>query len=146
MLKRLCPISKKHINENVTRINAVLLLLIMVAYFFSDSIYIILFLLLDFFVKGFIKSKYSLTFQIAFLIWRVCKLPVKYSNEGPKIFSSRFGFLFSFLIILFSFLSMEMTSLIIASILCSFMFLEAVFGFCVACHFYPYFLRYIYDF
>ncbi len=146
MLKKLCPISNNHINENIARINAFIFLIVMGIYFYTDYYWIIIILLLDFFLKGFLKMRYSLSFHISLLISKVLRATVKYTNEGPKIFSSRIGFMFCIIILLFHFLSMPLTTLILASVLTSFMFLEAFFGFCTACHFYPYLLKYIYDY
>jgi hypothetical protein len=62
-------------------------------------------------------------------------------NEGPKVFAARIGLTLSALALVSFIAGFNLAAYILGGILVFFSFLEAVFGFCVACKIYPIFFR-----
>ncbi len=55
----LCPISDEHVNEQVTRFNAMFTIGIGVLAFVFNSVFLFVFLMVDFFIRGFTEVKFS---------------------------------------------------------------------------------------
>jgi len=140
----ICPISNKKINENVARINGGLTSLILLISLFTNSIVPILFLSIDFLIRGLELSKYSILSKISNIILNIFHVKSIMINAGTKIFASRVGFLFSILILLFYFLNLIYVSIGIGVVFLICASLESFFNYCVACKIYPYFYMLIY--
>jgi hypothetical protein len=59
-------------------------------------------------------------------------------DKGPKVFAARIGIVFTAIIVISILANAPVLAIIFASVLALFAFLEAAFGFCVACVIYPY--------
>ncbi|WP_026472913.1 DUF4395 domain-containing protein [Alkaliflexus imshenetskii] len=143
-LETLCPMSDKRVNKWVARVNAGLTFLILLLFFYTHNPLIMLFLAVDFSLRGFDRSEYSPLAWVARKVLVVLPLKPKLINAGPKFFAARIGWFFSVLVLLFIVLKMPLTATVVAAIFTFFAFLEAVFGFCMACYVYPYFYKLAY--
>ena len=143
-LETLCPMSEKRVNKWIARVNAGLTFIILLTFFYTRNPLIILFLAVDFSLRGFDRSEYSPLAWAARNVLKVLPFKKKLINAGPKFFAARIGWFFSVLVLLFIALRMPVTATVIASVFTFFAFLEAVFGFCMACYVYPYFYKLLY--
>lgn len=141
IFKNFCPVSSLMIDERRSRVNAALSLLVLVIYFYTLSFWWVLLLGIDFALRGFGRGAISPIAISAGWLVKIFHLQNGKINAGPKIFAARIGFVFCALVVLFLLLSLPITALIFAAILTFFAFLEAAFGFCMACYIYPYVLK-----
>lgn len=132
-----CPISDRLINERVARINAAFTVLFLILFAFIGSPWLLAFMAIDFWLRGSSYSKYSLIGFSSKQIIRFLPVDVKLTNAGPKIFAARVGLLLSTIAFTATILGAVAIAFIIVIILGFFSFLEAAFGFCVACKIYP---------
>ena len=137
-MKEMCPISFEQVNERAVQINATLAVCTIIFFFFSPYKLIILILVIDFFIRGFLNTSYSFYSAISKTILRIFKIKPIMVNAGPKIFAAKIGFIFCCIIAVSYFLNFHKTSLIIGSIFVFFAALEAIFRFCLACKVYPF--------
>ncbi|MFC2138069.1 DUF4395 domain-containing protein [Bacteroidota bacterium] len=137
-MTQVCPIVNTQINEKVTRLNALISFLIVTLFVFTPYKYIILFLMLDFALRSFNDGKYSPIKGSNQFLANALGLKHSLINAGPKIFAARIGLLLSFVITISFLMNYEILANIVAGILGFFSFLEAFFGFCVACKIYPF--------
>jgi len=131
-----CPVSFKQVDENAARINALLSAITVVLFLVTSYKFIIIFLAIDFFIRGFIDPLYSFYSAFSKSILRMLNIRPKLIEGSPKIFAAKMGFVFSVLIFLFSIMDSQVASIIIGIALIFFAFLEGVFGFCVGCKIY----------
>jgi hypothetical protein len=138
-LKQLvCPISNEHVTERVTRINAFLAILLVLAGFMFNSPLFIVFLMADFFIRAFTKLKYSPLSYVSYQMVNAFQLDKKVIDKAPKVFAARLGFLMTLTITILLLTGLNAAALIVAGILVFFAVLEFVLGFCVGCILYTY--------
>jgi hypothetical protein len=140
----LCPVSDKKINERVARINGIFTVLLLIVSGLTQSIFPVIFLAADFFLRASDYSKYSLIGISSRGIVTYFGLNTIIINAGPKIFAARLGFILSSLVIILFVLKAYVPALALGGVLGLFSFLEASFGICVACEIYPYVYRLLY--
>jgi hypothetical protein len=141
----LCPISEKKINERVARVNATFTVLLVAGFLFTQNIFFVAFLAVDFYLRTADLAKYSLVAISSKNIVRYLQVKELFINAGPKLFAARIGLILSSLIIFSYLLNAKILALVLAGILGLFSFLEAAFGLCVACEIYPYVYRFLYS-
>lgn len=134
----LCPMSDKRVNKWIARVNAGLTLLLLMAFFYTQNMFIMLFLAIDFLLRGNDYAQYSPLALASKQILRVLPLKPQSINAGPKFFAARIGYYFSSLIFIFWAFQWSTTALVVTGIFAVFAFLEAAFGFCMACYVYPF--------
>ena len=140
MKNLICPISKERIDEHVTRFNAFFAFLLVIGAFILNSKLLLIFLLADFFIRGYTKMKYS---PISYLSTTLCdalNMEKKPIDKAPKIFAARLGLLMTGIITVLFFLNLFTAAMIIAGILVLFAGLEFLFAFCAGCMIYTYFV------
>jgi len=133
----ICPISDKRINERVARTNAVFTVAILIGFAISSSVFLMLFLAIDFLLRATSFSKYSLLGIASKAIVKQLAMGEQFTNAGPKIFAARIGFAISSLIVLAAVFNLPVIAYGFTAILGLFSFLEGAFGLCVACKIYP---------
>ncbi len=138
MKNLICPISDKKIDENVTRLNALFVILVVLAGILLNSAWFMLFITIDFFLRAFDFSKYSPVRYASIGLAKLLGLRKKAIDKAPKIFAARLGFLMAFVVSILLLLKLHTAALIVASILIFFATLELVFKICVGCHIYTY--------
>lgn len=138
MKNLVCPISDQRVNEQVTRINALLTIVVLVLAFVLNSVLLLAFLMADFFIRAFTEMKYSPISFTSHSVRNALSLSVKMIDKAPKIFAARLGFLMSTIIAVLYILNYTVASAAIAGILIFFATLEFAFGICVGCLIYTY--------
>ena len=140
-MQAVCPITNQRINEQVARMNALFTLFFIVTFIVFKFWIGLAFLMVDFWIRGFIGGKYSLLNRMNMWVVSQLNLSPKMINAGPKIFAAQVGTVLSSVALLGYFMGCSFFCIIIAGILGFFSFLEMAFGYCVACKLYPLFRR-----
>jgi hypothetical protein len=133
----ICPISNLRINENVARVTAFLIAVLVASYIVFPNPYILLFLGVDFYIRGFTTLKYSPLSWLAVQINELFKWQPHITDKAKKIFSARVGFLFTVAILITFFVS-PIAGVILSLILIGFALLESLMNICVGCLVYTY--------
>jgi len=136
-----CPVNERQINENVTRLNALVTFLVVSVFLFTPFRWIILILPVDFLLRSLWHGRFSPVATLNKWIVQVFHLGESLINEGPKRFAAQIGLVLSASTVLFYLSELHLMAFIIAGILVFFTFLEAAFGYCVACKIYPIIFR-----
>lgn len=118
---------------------------LLATYLLTGIPYFVFIVAIDYGIRAIWKPKYSPLRWIALRSVTAIKLPEKFTDQAPKLFASRVGFLFAFASAIFVPLSMPI-SIIIAGILLVFTILDSVFDFCVGCITYAYIVLPFYQF
>lgn len=134
----ICPISSKKIDDHVARLNGAFTILFLGVFIFTGNILPIIFLLIDFSLRAGYLSRFSLLAYLSRNIAKSLQLKPLLINAGPKIFAARIGLVFNVSIILSYILGLNSMALVFTGVFGSCAILESVFGFCVACQFYPF--------
>jgi len=137
---KICPISLRKTNENLSRLNASFTVLMSTLFLFTESPVFILVILMDFMLRNILEGKLNPVSRINQYIIEVIHISSHMINAGPKIFAARVGLILSFLSTVFFLLANTFMSSMIIAILLLFAFLESALNYCIACKLYPYFL------
>ena len=135
-MSQACPISFKQVDENAARINALLSAISVALFLVTSYKLIIVFLAIDFFIRGFIDPLYSFYSALSKSFLRATNRKPKLIDGSPKIFAAKMGFVFSVIIIFLSVLDFSLANQIVGIALIFFASLEGVFGYCVGCKIY----------
>ncbi len=138
MKQLLCPISDERINEKITRINALLGILFIVAGFATNSIFFFIFLLADFYVRAFTKTKFSPISYVSHRMANALHLQKKSIDKAPKIFAARIGFFMTLTIAVLLLLELHTAAIVVGAILVFFAALEFALAICMGCILYTY--------
>jgi hypothetical protein len=138
MKNLVCPISDQRINEQVTRVNALFAIGIIVLALILNSALLLIFLMADFYIRAFTEIKFSpISFSSHFLS-NALSLPLKMIDKAPKVFAARIGFLMTAVITGLIVFELNMASVIVSGILIFFASLEFLFAICAGCMIYTY--------
>lgn len=141
MIKALCPISTRKVNERAVQLNAALTVLAMLLFLLTPHKWLIGVLFVDFLARGFLNPAYSPFSAISKTVVRILKIRPAMVNAGPKEFAAKIGFVFCCLVAGFHLADCRTTSLMLALIFTTCAALEALFRICIACKIYPYVCR-----
>jgi len=133
-----CPISEEKINEQVTRINALLTVLLVVAGFVFQSVLFFVFLLADFYIRAFTQLKYSPISFVSAKLVNALNLDKKPIAKAQKIFAARLGFVMTLAISILLYYNLVTAAIVIGGILVFFATLEFALAICVGCIIYTY--------
>ena len=125
--------------ENKIRLTAFLVFILTILYITTHSVWIPLFLLIDFALRGSGYGKWSILGLIAEKLVSILKLEQKPIYFPPKQFAAQVGFIFSLLLLIFNIV--EINSIIISIILLICAGLEAFANFCVGCYVYNFYYQ-----
>ena len=128
-----CPISNVRVDSNVNRLTTFNVVILIALYLYTSIPYFIIIVTSDYFIRAFLKQKYSPLKWIALGLSKVFNLYKKEINVAPKVFASRLGFLCAFATMIFYYTGMPTTSLIIALMLFSLTIMDSIFNYCVGC-------------
>lgn len=106
--------------------------------FMLNSVFFFLFLMADFYVRGFTKIKFSPMGYISYQMVGALNLNKKGTDKAPKIFAARLGFLISFIISLLFVFHLNSAAMVVAGILVFFATLEFALAVCMGCIIYTY--------
>ncbi len=138
MKNLVCPISDQRVNEQVTRLNAMFAIAVIVSAFVLNSIFLLAFLMADFFMRGFTEMKFSPISFVSHYLSNTLNLPVKMIDKAPKVFAARLGFLMTIIIAGLFIFELQLASFIVAGMLIFFASLEFIFAICAGCMIYNY--------
>jgi hypothetical protein len=105
----------------------------------TSSIWLPILLAIDFGLRGFVDRQYSPFRVVADWVVSQLGLPYKATDQAPKRFAARIGFVFATTIIIFQ--GMGWNTVILSSVLALFASLESLAGFCAGCFVYTYYQR-----
>lgn len=136
-----CPVDHISLNENQVRITALFVLLLSISYLVTGHWAIPLFLVIDFFLRGFGYGAYSpLKLSSGWLVKKL-SIPNKPINRAPKLFAAQVGFFLSDILLIAVVVELKGIAYAIAGLLILFSFLESAFSFCAGCHVYSFLKR-----
>ena len=138
MKNLVCPISDQRINEQVTRLNALFTIGIIVLDFVLNSVLFLIFLMADFFIRAFTEIKFSPISYVSHYLSNALNLPLKMIDKAPKIFAARMGFLMTAIITGLFVSDLYLASVIVSGFLVFFATLEFLFAICAGCMIYAY--------
>ena len=133
-----CPISDERVNEKVTRLTALLTIVVVITAFVMGSWLLMAFLVADFFIRGFTKMKFSPMSCASYWMVKLLKLPLKQTDKAPKIFAARMGLTMTLIFSILYAMQFTAPALIVGGILIFFATLEFAFAFCAGCTIYTY--------
>lgn len=136
-----CPVSSNRISNHIPRINAGLVVSILILYAITHFWIIPIFLVVDFYTRGFGNGKYSILGILSSHISELLPREGKQINNAPKIFAARLGFVFTSAIILFHFTELTTITSSISYMLILLAGLECISNFCVGCWIYTFFVQ-----
>lgn len=138
MQNLVCPISDQRVNEQITRLNAMLVIGIIVLAFVLNSLSLFVFLMADFFIRAFTNLKFSPISFASHSLSNALNLPIRMIDKAPKIFAARLGFLMTMTMALLFIFSIKITAIAVAAILIFFASLEFFLAICAGCLIYTY--------
>lgn len=138
MKNLICPISDQRVNEQVTRFNAMFAVIFIAFAFILNSVFLLIFLTADFFIRAFTELKFSPISFAGYYLSNALSLPVKMIDKAPKVFAARLGFLMTTVIAMLFIINLKVAAVIVAGVLVFFATLEFVFAICVGCTIYTY--------
>jgi len=138
MKNLVCPISDQRVNEQVTRLNAMFTIGIVVLAFVLNSVLLFIFLMADFFIRAFTEIKFSPINFASHYMSHALNLPIRMIDKAPKVFAARLGFLMTTVIAGLFIFSFKIAAVVVASILIFFASLEFLLAVCVGCMIYTY--------
>ncbi len=141
IMVEVCPVNERQINENVTRLNALVTVIVASMFLVTPYRWIIFILPVDFLLRSFWSGRFSPVGTVNKWIVKVFQIGESLINEGPKIFAAQIGLALSGLTVLFYLVNLHFIAFIIAGILVLFALLESTSGYCVACKIYPIIFR-----
>jgi len=138
MKNLVCPISDQRVNEQVTRLNAMFTVGIIVLAYSLNSVVLLGFMMADFFIRAFTEMKFSPISFVSHYLSNAIGLQEKLIDKAPKIFAARLGFLMTTVITALFVLDLNLASAVVSGILVVFAGLEFLFAFCAGCMIFNY--------
>jgi hypothetical protein len=133
-----CPADHIPVNENQVRITALFVLLLSSAYLIAGHWIIPLFLVVDFFLRGFGYGAYSPLNRLSGLLVKKLSIRNKPIDRGPKQFAAQIGFLLSDILLIAGAVELKGAAYCIVAVMILFSFLESALSFCAGCHVYTF--------
>jgi len=131
-----CPVDFVTINENKVRVTAFFVFVLSLAFLYIGHWAFPLFLLVDFYFRGFHNGQYSLLGWLSGFVVKTFALKNRPIDRAPKRFAAQIGFLFCDMLFITSILELQDISFYIGVVMVVFSFLESFFGLCVGCYVY----------
>jgi len=138
-----CPLIFRQVDATVTRINTFFVMGSIVAFLLTQSVMILILLIIDFMLRLYGYKPYSPIQNLSLMIQHKLSLPVKMEDAGAKRLAAQFGVGFTIALVITSLLDADVAVAIIAGIFLSCAALELFFGYCIACKMY-YIIKKIY--
>lgn len=138
-----CPISREMVDETIVRLNALVVLVLALAYLVLGHLWIPVLLLGDFFIRAFWRQRYSPVRYISALVQKTFKGQPRMVNAAPKVFAARVGFFCVAVILLCALIpgaGMVSRAFLVILMICA--ALESLFKYCVGCTMYTWYVRF----
>ena len=133
-----CPISDQRVDENRVRLNAVLVVVLMVGAFVWSLPAVVFLVAADFYMRGFTSCKITPVSFLSNQIANVTSMSAKMIDKAPKIFAARLGFLMTAAIFILMVSGNMLAAYIVAGILVFCATLEFAAKICVGCLIYTF--------
>lgn len=133
-----CPVVHRQIDGNQARITAAEVTVLLLFSLLTGAHWPAFFLVGDFLLRSGSFAKYSPLAALARLQKHAFGWAPRKVDAGPKLFAARIGLVFSVLLSVLAVAELTSAFQIVAILFVACTFLEAAFGFCVACQVYPY--------
>jgi hypothetical protein len=133
-----CPISNEKVNENITRLNALFGILLVIGGFLFNSPLLFIIVTADFFIRAFTRARFSPISYVSHLFSNALHLPEKSTDKAPKIFAARLGFLMTTALSILMLTGQTTAAMIVGGVLVFFASLEFVLALCMGCLIYTY--------
>jgi len=138
MKQLICPVSNEKVNEQITRLNAIFCILLVIAAFAFNSVLFLIFVTADFYIRAFTSLKFSPISFASHWLTNTLRLGEKRIDKAPKIFAARMGFLMTLVVSILFLAGANTAAMIVGGILVFFAFLEFALAICVGCIIYTY--------
>jgi len=131
-----CPLNFKRVDDNISRINALIISLLVLVYLYTAFVPIVFLIILDLSIKLFFEKRISPFTFLSQWIKKRLHLKDVFVDGGAKRLAGFFGLFLMLLLFGTHFLHSWSISLVVAAVylLCS--FLDILFGFCIGCKIY----------
>jgi len=131
-----CPLNFKRVDENLSRINTLIIIILVLFYLYSSNIGIVLFLIFDFLVKLFAEKITSPIVFIGKKIKKIFLIGDEFVDGGAKRLAGFFGLTVMFLLLLTHMIGSWNFTLVVAGIYLLCALLDLFFRFCIGCKVY----------
>lgn len=131
-----CPISVERVSEHIPRVTAFYVSSLFFVYILTGFLPIILFLALDFMLRGFAYSQFSVLNKVAIYTSKSLKLSSPQIDKAPKLFAARLGGIMSLLVLSLHLAGITVGAISISTLVLTLSGLEFAFSFCVGCYMY----------
>lgn len=138
MKQIVCPISNEKTDERVTRLNALIGIVLLATGLAFNSMIFVVFLAADFYIRAFTKLKFSPISYASHRLANALNLEKKNIGKAPKIFAARLGFLMTLSISVLLISGLHTAALIVGGVLVFFASLEFALAICMGCILYTY--------
>ncbi len=135
-MEKYCPIISETVDIHLIKANASFVLAALVLSLFFN--WLILVIAIDFAIRVFLGVKNSPLCMIIRKSLNAMNVKQHKVNAGPKKLASKFGFVFSLIIIALNILNLPIAVISVTSIFIVLTSLEVFFSFCLVCEIYPY--------
>jgi len=145
-MSQACPLNFEKVDANVSRFSALFVASLVVYYLYSNNVYVLVFLALDFVMKLFLNRGISPINMLAEFLKSLFKVKTKFTDGGAKRLAGFFGLFFVILLIITHILDAWNFSLVVAGIFLTCSLLDVFFNFCIGCKIYFIIKRFYPDF
>jgi hypothetical protein len=131
-----CPLIFRQVDATVTRINTLFVIIGIVTFLLTQSIIVLMVLIVDFVLRLYGFKQYSPANISSLYIQKKLSLPIKMEDAGAKRLAAFFGMGFTIALLIASFMGADLAVAFIAGIFLFCAALELLFGYCVGCKIY----------
>lgn len=131
-----CPIGSTSIDQSIVRGVAFQVLCSIAIFLASGLDFILVYLVYDFFMRGFVSRKLSLFVLIAKNLSQTFSCKIEPVNAEPKVFAARIGFIVCLLTLLCNLMELDILGYGLGGMLLVAAALECFFSICLGCHIY----------
>jgi hypothetical protein len=131
-----CPLNFTKVDANVSRFSALFVSVLVLTYLYTNNVYILVFLAIDFVLKLFLNPGISPIMMLAEFVKSTFNIKDKYADGGAKKLAGYFGLFFVISLFLTHFIHSWMVTLPIALIFLACSLLDVFFNYCIGCKIY----------
>ncbi len=131
-----CPISFYKVDSIITRINAVYITLLIIIFLLTSSTLILFLLIYDFTIRLYNLKNFSFIYQLSKLTQKIFQFKSHLVDGAAKRLATYFGLSFIVLLLLTSWLHMQIILYIVATVFLACTSLEILFNYCIGCKIY----------
>lgn len=135
-MSKSCPINYKVVDGNVFRINAAVMIMLLVLFVAMQQPLFLGIILADLVVKLTVGSRFSPLWQLSVALQKGFKVPSNYVDAGAKRLAAIFALLFAIVSMGLFLFNQPFALLFVVSVWVFFAFLEVAFDLCVGCRIY----------